>query len=200
MLAEALLSMSTSLEQELNVLEDLINHPKRPFALLVGGDRIEKKLRIIHNMLNKVDKVLVGGLVACAFYRAIGHMVGDVNISTENEMMAKRVLEAAQTANVPIILAKDAFALPTGLMHQRLKYEHSKHRHAELVQTQSQTSDVIAPEKKKGTKIDLHSSSPPRPGRTTQGHDERLYRKRKRRRSKRLLRSSSSIWQMKRSK
>ena len=64
------------LEKELRYLGDALDKPKRPFVAVLGGAKVCGKIDLIENLLPRVDEVLVGGAMACTFFRAMGLEVG----------------------------------------------------------------------------------------------------------------------------
>jgi phosphoglycerate kinase len=65
------------LEGEVEMLSGLIENPKRPFTVLIGGAKISDKVDAVNNLLNIADHVLVGGAVANVFAKAQGFSTGD---------------------------------------------------------------------------------------------------------------------------
>lgn len=65
------------LEREVNMLSHLLENPKHPFAVIIGGIKISDKVDAIHNLLCMADIVLVGGAVANVFLKAQGRILGD---------------------------------------------------------------------------------------------------------------------------
>lgn len=164
--------MSSKLQQELSILENAIESPTRPFALLVGGNRCEKKLNIIRKLLPTVDKVIVGGLISHLFHKANNPLIGDLDMPEEAVVLAKQIIEESAQLCVPIILADDVAITPTSLLYSSQRLLHSVsnlHQH-----NQTQAPNVITAESKKGAQIDIHSFSPLRPGRTTKSVEQAL--------------------------
>ncbi|KKT18058.1 MAG: phosphoglycerate kinase [Candidatus Nomurabacteria bacterium GW2011_GWA2_43_66] len=64
------------LEHEVNMLSDLLESPKRPFTVIIGGAKISDKVDSVNNLLNIADKILVGGAVANVFLKALGKNLG----------------------------------------------------------------------------------------------------------------------------
>jgi hypothetical protein len=94
--------------------------------------------------------------------------------------LATEVLDLARDRGVPIIPTSDVLIVPAKIAQERLEAELSKPRDPDLTQDQSQTaSGFVAPEKRKGAKVDLHASSPTRSGHTTQDFDARLFEQEK---------------------
>jgi len=64
------------LEKELKYLGAAIEHPRRPFVAVLGGAKVSGKIDLIENLLPKVDAILIGGAMACTFFKAMGLEVG----------------------------------------------------------------------------------------------------------------------------
>ena len=62
--------------RETEVLQHLTEHPRRPYAVVLGGSKVTDKLAVIENLLPTVDRLLVGGGMCFTFLAAQGHQVG----------------------------------------------------------------------------------------------------------------------------
>ena len=95
------------MEREIAMLSRLLENPGRPFAAIVGGAKISGKLKVLDNLLAKVDVLILGGGMANTFLLAQGKAVG--KSLAEHEMVdeARRVLAAAEKANVRVLLPVD---------------------------------------------------------------------------------------------
>jgi phosphoglycerate kinase len=65
------------MEKELMTLDGLLTDPDRPFVALLGGAKVSGKIGLIRNLLEKVDRILVGGGMAFTFFKALGLEIGD---------------------------------------------------------------------------------------------------------------------------
>ena len=63
------------IEKELEIMGGALNNPKRPFVAILGGAKVSDKIGVINNLLEKVDKLLIGGDEA-AYQRAVEFMRG----------------------------------------------------------------------------------------------------------------------------
>ena len=91
-------------DRELKFLQQLINTPKRPYLVIVGGSKIKDKIHALKNLMEKADEVIIGGGVAYTFLKAKGINVG--NSVTEEEMIPW-VTEALQKYGDKIVLPID---------------------------------------------------------------------------------------------
>lgn len=96
-------------EQELKIF-DALNEPERPFTAILGGSKLETKLPVIMNLINKVDHVLLGGAMIFTFYKARGLSVGKSIYSKEYVMNAKMLGN-----NEKIIIPRDIVVADSSL-------------------------------------------------------------------------------------
>jgi len=92
------------LEKELQFLGTAVDHPKRPFVAILGGAKISGKIDLVEALLPKVDHILIGGAMACTFFKAMGLETGNSLVEPERVEMAKEL----------IAKAGDKLVLPTG--------------------------------------------------------------------------------------
>jgi 3-phosphoglycerate kinase len=64
------------MEQEVRMLSSLVENPKRPFAVIIGGAKVSDKVDAVNNLLNMADKILIGGALANVFLKAEGREMG----------------------------------------------------------------------------------------------------------------------------
>ncbi|HOP01502.1 MAG TPA: phosphoglycerate kinase [Flexilinea sp.] len=80
------------LEKEIQYLSGAVENPKRPFVAILGGAKISDKIGVIKNLLNKADKVLIGGGMANTFFKAQGFDMADSLVEDEAVETAKEIL------------------------------------------------------------------------------------------------------------
>ncbi len=95
------------MERELAMLSKLMENPTRPFAAIVGGAKISGKLKVLDTLMPKVDVLVLGGGMANTFLLAQGKAVGKSLAEHDMVEEARRVLTAAEKANVKVILPVD---------------------------------------------------------------------------------------------
>ncbi|MDZ4389132.1 MAG: phosphoglycerate kinase [Gemmatimonadales bacterium] len=83
------------MEKELAFLGDAVNRPKRPFVAILGGAKISGKIDLVEALLPKVDRILIGGAMACTFFKAMGLEVGTSLVEDDRIALAKQLLEQA---------------------------------------------------------------------------------------------------------
>ena len=95
------------IEKELQFLQDAIENPQRPLAAIVGGSKVSSKITVIETLLDKVDKLLIGGGMIFTFYKARGLNVG-TSLVEEDKLDLARALEAkAKEKGVELLLPTD---------------------------------------------------------------------------------------------
>ena len=91
-------------EKEVKMLGAAVDTPERPFVAIIGGAKVSDKIAVVDNLLNKADKVLIGGGMAYTFLKAQGYNVGKSLVEEDKIELAKEYLEKA---NGKLILPVD---------------------------------------------------------------------------------------------
>ena len=92
------------MEKELKYIGDTVENPQRPFVSILGGAKVSDKIGVIDNLLQKADKILIGGGMAYTFMKALGYNIG-TSICEEDKLdLAKSILDKA---NGKIVLPVD---------------------------------------------------------------------------------------------
>ena len=99
------------LQTEVDALDKLINNPAHPYVVIIGGAKVSDKIKVIENLLPKVDKLLIGGGMAYTFIKSRGGMIGESIHEDDQLDLAKRLLsEYAGKIMLPTdVIAADAF-------------------------------------------------------------------------------------------
>jgi phosphoglycerate kinase len=95
------------LEKEIKFLKGAVDAPKRPFAAIVGGAKVSTKIPVIESLIEKCDKIFIGGGMIFTFYRAQGLSVGKSMVEDEFISVAKGLIEKAAAKGVKLILPTD---------------------------------------------------------------------------------------------
>ena len=95
------------IENELEVMGGALSDPKRPFVAILGGAKVSDKIGVINNLLEKVDKLLIGGAMAYTFIVAKGGKVGNSKLEADKVELAKELIEKAQAKGVELYLPVD---------------------------------------------------------------------------------------------
>ena len=98
------------LEKELEYLGRALAEPQRPFVAILGGAKISGKIDVIEALLPKVDGLLIGGAMACTFYKAMGLEVGKSLVEPDRVDMAKSLLDRG---GARLTLPHDALVAPS---------------------------------------------------------------------------------------
>lgn len=80
------------MEQELKYLGEALSEPKRPFISVLGGAKVSGKIDLIEALLPKVDAILIGGAMACTFFRAMGLETGTSLVEADRVEMARDLI------------------------------------------------------------------------------------------------------------
>jgi len=94
------------LEKELISLGQILETPARPFCVLFGGAKIADKVKLLENVMDKVDTILVGGGMAATFLKADHYEVGK-SIVDEKLDVAVKLMAKAKKYNVKFVLPRD---------------------------------------------------------------------------------------------
>ena len=99
------------MEKELTNLDTILNNPKRPFVVVLGGSKVDTKVKILERFIEKADSILIGGAMAYTFLKAKGIDVGASKVQDENIGIAANVLEKAKELGKKILLPIDHVCL-----------------------------------------------------------------------------------------
>jgi len=95
------------MERELKFLGDELDHPVRPFVVILGGAKVSDKIKVIDRLLEKADTILIGGAMAYTFKLAQGFKVGKSLVEPDKTDVAKAALEKAKKRGVKFLLPTD---------------------------------------------------------------------------------------------
>ncbi len=83
------------MQKEIEFIGGAVDNPKAPFVAILGGAKVSDKINVIDNLLNKADKILIGGGMANTFLKAQGHSIGTSLIEEDNIKIAENLLKKA---------------------------------------------------------------------------------------------------------
>merc|ERR1712232_1498224 len=95
------------LDKELQYLKGAVDAPKRPFAAIIGGAKVSTKIPVIESMLDKVDKLIVGGGMVFTFFKARGYNIGNSLVEDDLLDLVKKLEAQAKEKGVEVILPTD---------------------------------------------------------------------------------------------
>src|SRR5262245_21113889 len=95
------------MEREIEMLSKLLESPERPFAAILGGAKVSDKIKVIDNLLTKVDLLVLGGGMANTFLLAQGKAIGKSLAEPDRVEDARRILRTAEKQKVRVVLPVD---------------------------------------------------------------------------------------------
>jgi phosphoglycerate kinase len=98
------------MEKELEYLGKAVTNPKRPFVAVLGGSKISGKIDVIEQLLPKVERMLIGGAMACTFFKAMGVETGKSLVEPDRVDMARDLLGRGKEK---LLLPTDAIVAPS---------------------------------------------------------------------------------------
>ncbi|MCM1982670.1 phosphoglycerate kinase [Lyngbya confervoides] len=95
------------IDKELKYLQNAVENPDRPLAAIVGGSKVSSKIGVIETLLDRVDKLLIGGGMIFTFYKARGLNVGKSLVEEDKLELAKSLEVKAKEKGVDLLLPTD---------------------------------------------------------------------------------------------
>ena len=95
------------MESEINFLSRAVEEPERPYAAIIGGAKVSSKMAVIEALLERVDKLMLGGGMANTFLKAEGFDVAESLVEDDYMAEAKRIEEKASERGVKLLLPAD---------------------------------------------------------------------------------------------
>lgn len=98
--------------KEIDSLSKATQNPERPYTVVLGGSKVSDKLGVINNLIEKADRLLIGGGMSYTFLKAQGYEVGSSLLEEDQVEAAKGYLEKAQERGVELLLPVDNITAP----------------------------------------------------------------------------------------
>ncbi|MDR0602872.1 MAG: phosphoglycerate kinase [Bacteroidales bacterium] len=98
------------MQKEIDSLSRIMQNPRRPVTAVLGGSKVSGKIKVINNLMTKVDNILIGGGMSFSFLKAIDGKIGMSLYEEDMLPIAKEVLEKAKELNVNIYPSFDTIA------------------------------------------------------------------------------------------
>jgi phosphoglycerate kinase len=98
------------MRKELNYFKRAMQHPQRPLAAIIGGAKVSSKLEALHNLIDKVDKLLIGGGMAFTFLKSWGYEVGKSLVEKDMLNTALDIIKLAKEKKIKFYLPVDCVA------------------------------------------------------------------------------------------
>lgn len=93
---------------ELEAAKRVMENPIKPYIAIVGGSKVSSKIAIIERLLEKVDRMIIGGGMTYTIEAALGGKIGSSLCEIDQYETAMRILKKAEALNVKLYLAKDS--------------------------------------------------------------------------------------------
>lgn len=94
-------------EKELEYFSSVLSKPNKPFFAILGGAKVSDKIKVIENLINKVDGIIIGGAMAFTFMKALGFNISNSLVEDDYIEYAKKMIQQAKDKNVDFILPID---------------------------------------------------------------------------------------------
>ncbi|MCX7913147.1 MAG: phosphoglycerate kinase [Thermodesulfovibrionales bacterium] len=95
------------LKKEIEYLKGAVENPIRPFVAILGGSKVSGKIGVLGNLIDKVDKVIVGGGMAFTFIKALDFEIGDSLVENDMIDFAKNIMQDLKKKGVKFYLPVD---------------------------------------------------------------------------------------------
>lgn len=95
------------IEKEVQMLGDSLNNPERPFVAILGGAKVSDKIKVIENLIEKADSIIIGGGMTYTFLKAMGYNVGNSICELDRLDLAKETMKKAEEKNVKLLFPVD---------------------------------------------------------------------------------------------
>jgi phosphoglycerate kinase len=118
------------IEKEINMLDSLLQSPKRPYIAVMGGSKVSDKIAVIERLMDIVDGFVIGGAMAYTFLKAQGQAVGKSLVESDKLKYAKEMIERIEARDKTILFPVDHLATKS--------IKDTQHVHT--------TKDVVVPE------------------------------------------------------
>ena len=110
------------LAKEVNFFGKVLENPTRPFVAVVGGSKVSGKLEALNKLIEKVDKIIIGGGMAFTFLKAMGYEIGKSLVEEDLIDEAINVMNKARRNGVKFYLPVDVVVAPEFSEHSTVKY------------------------------------------------------------------------------
>ena len=95
------------MKNEMTFFDKAMSNPVRPLVAILGGAKVSGKLEVLEKLVNKVDKIVIGGGMAFTFLKAMGYSVGKSLVEDELTTTAKKIMDKAKKRGVTFYLPVD---------------------------------------------------------------------------------------------
>jgi len=95
------------MEKEIKFIGGVVEHPQKPLVAILGGAKVSDKIKVIENLLNKADKIIIGGAMMFTFLKAQGKNIGNSLVEDDRLELALSLLDQAKAKGVEFLLPVD---------------------------------------------------------------------------------------------
>jgi phosphoglycerate kinase len=100
-------AMGFLMEKELKYLHEELDHPVKPFVVIMGGAKVSDKIGVLKALMKKADTILIGGAMANTFFKAQGIPIGASRVEVDKTDLATELLDLAKERGVKFLLPID---------------------------------------------------------------------------------------------
>ena len=98
------------MQKEIDSLSRIMKNPRRPFTAVMGGSKISGKIKVINNLIDKVDNIVIGGGMCFGFIKAMGGNIGNSLYEEDMLPIAKEIIQKARDLQVNLYYSTDVIA------------------------------------------------------------------------------------------
>ncbi len=95
------------IQKEISIMGKALENPARPFVAILGGAKVSDKIKVIDNLLDKCDTLIIGGGMAYTFFKAMGYEIGTSICEDDRIELAKETMQKAKDKGVNFLLPID---------------------------------------------------------------------------------------------
>ena len=110
------------LAREYHFFTKVLQEPKHPYVAVIGGSKISTKLNVLKGLLDRVDKLVIGGGMAYTFFKALGYEVGNSIVEDDLIDSAKEIMNEAKNKGVKLYLPVDVTVAKKLSEHTKITY------------------------------------------------------------------------------
>src|SRR6266403_1864816 len=101
-------AMGLLMEKELHYLHEELDHPGKPFVVIMGGAKVSDKIGVLKALMEKADTILICGAMANTFFKAQGIPIGASRVEADKVDLANELLAVAKEKGIKLVLPADA--------------------------------------------------------------------------------------------
>ena len=98
------------MQKEIDSLSHIMKNPRRPFTAVLGGSKISGKIKVINNLMDKVDNIVIGGAMCFSFIKAMGGSIGQSYYEEDMLPIARDIIQKAAESHVNLYYSTDTIA------------------------------------------------------------------------------------------